>query len=78
MEIKLISIQLVAQLINTIPTIIAAIGGDGLQKEMIIELVKQLDLKENIEIKDFVPDEGLIHFLNKGKNIDLTSEAEFR
>ncbi len=69
-------VKLISYLKKTIPNIKAAIGGDGPQIEMIIELVNALDLKENITIMGFVPEEKLAQFFNKGKVFVLTSETE--
>jgi glycosyltransferase involved in cell wall biosynthesis len=69
-------VTLISYLKRTIPNIKAAIGGDGPQKEMIIELITKLDLKENIDVMGFVPDEELKGFFNKGKVFVLTSETE--
>jgi glycosyltransferase involved in cell wall biosynthesis len=71
-----IIVKIVAELKTKIPNIKAAIGGNGPQKEMIINLVKQLKLDKNIDICGFVPDEELNSYFNKGKVFLLTSESE--
>jgi glycosyltransferase involved in cell wall biosynthesis len=71
-----IFVKIVAELKTKIPNIKAAIGGNGPQKEMIINLVKQLKLDKNIEVCGFIPYEELNSFFNKGKVFLLTSESE--
>jgi glycosyltransferase involved in cell wall biosynthesis len=71
-----IIVKIVEELKAKIPNIKAAIGGNGPQKEMIINLVKQLKLDNNIDVCGFIPDEELISFFNKGKIFVLTSETE--
>jgi glycosyltransferase involved in cell wall biosynthesis len=71
-----IFVNIVAELKNKVPNIKAAIAGNGPQKELIINLVKQLSLENNIDICGFIPDEELTDFFNKGKVFLLTSETE--
>jgi glycosyltransferase involved in cell wall biosynthesis len=72
-----IIVKIVAELKAKIPNIKAAIGGDGPQKEMIINLVKQLKLDKNIDVCGYItPNEDLTSFFNKGKVFLLTSETE--
>ena len=71
-----IIVKIVEELKSKIPNIKAAIGGNGPQKEKVIDLVKQLKLDNNISICGFIPDEELTNFFNKGKVFVLTSETE--
>ena len=71
-----IIVKIVAELKAKVPNIKAAIGGNGPQKEMVINLVKQLKLDQNIDVCGFIPDEELTSFFNKGKIFLLTSETE--